>query len=75
MRGSHTGQFLHPYLFNINSNMLLFADDSILSYNYSDPRTTEIIINNDLEQISKLSKQWYVEFNPFTTIFINLSLL
>ena len=59
--------------------MFLFADDSTLSYNYSDPRTAEIIINNDLEQIaihlSKWSKQWHLEFNPSKTIFINFSLL
>jgi len=60
---------------NIISKMLLFADDSTLFHTYSNPKDDEEIINKDLQQINKWSKQWLVEFNPSKTIFINFSLL
>jgi len=60
---------------NIISKMLLFADDSTVSYTYSIPKDAEEIIKKDLQQINKWSKQWLVKFNPSKTIFVNFLLL
>ena len=48
---------------DIESDILIFADDTSLFASGSDPVITAEILNRDLQQISNWSKKWKVSFN------------
>jgi len=62
---------LHVYVNDITQNLLsitrLFADDTSLASTTSNIDDLQSIINHDLREISKWSKQWLVTFNPDKT--------
>ena len=62
---------------NIESDILIFADDTSLFATGSDPSETAEILNRDLEKISSWATKWKVQFNATKTkdiIFSNKSL-
>jgi len=74
--GVPQGSVLGPPLFlvyvnDITQNLLsitrLFADDTSLASTTSNIDDLQSIINHDLREISKWSKQWLVTFNPDKT--------
>ena len=52
----------HARANNIESDILIFADDNSLFASGSDPVITAEQLNRDLQQISKWSKKWIVSF-------------
>ena len=75
--GVPQGSVLGPHLFlvyvnDITQNLLsitrLFADDTSLASTTSNIDDLQSIINHDLREISKWSKQWLVTFNPDKTV-------
>ena len=52
---------------DIESDILIFADDTSLFATGSDPSETALILNRDLEKISNWATQWKVKFNASKT--------
>ena len=72
------GSILGPLLFLVYVNDLvtdlecdphLFADDTSLLDIFTNPLTSSLKINRDLERIYKWGRLWRVEFNPIKIIF------
>ena len=60
-------QGLGPLLFlerNIKSNVILFADDTMLFSIVNDPVISANEMNHDLIVINQWAYQWKMEFNP-----------
>ena len=83
MAGVPQGSILGPLLFlvfindlenSLESDINLYADDTILMKEYSSISAAETVLNGDLEKIEKWSIKWLVEFNPIKTYLINFSL-
>ena len=79
--GVPQGSILGPLLFliyvddivnNIESQILLFADDTSLFEIIDDPATF-IRINNDLEKLNNWAQTWLVTFNPKKTKYMIFS--
>jgi ribonuclease P/MRP protein subunit RPP40 len=49
---------------NLESEVLLFADDTCLFVSAKDPAETSAILNRDLSRISDWASTWKVTFNP-----------
>ena len=49
---------------NLESEVLLFADDTSIFSSSKDPAETAEILNRDLARIEKWAKDWKVTFNP-----------
>ena len=73
--GVPQGSILGPLLFliyindletNIKSNIIFFADDTMLYSIVKDPNLSAIDLNHDLDVINKWAHQWKFEFNPDT---------
>ena len=82
LAGVPQGSILGPLLFfiyiddiinDIESNIFLFADDTSILENITDPITTFQKINRDLTRLDTWSKQWLVNFNPSKTKYIIFS--
>jgi hypothetical protein len=80
--GVPEGSVLSPLLFliyindittNLQSNCFLFADDSSLFQIVSDPQSTSISLNRDLEEIESWSCDWLVTINAEKTESITFS--
>ena len=80
--GVPQGSILGPLLFliyindiivDIDSEILLFADDTCLLEPVADPRTSIAKLNSDLNKLSTWAKQWLVNFNPTKTKFMLFS--
>ena len=56
--------YVNDLVENLESEGLLFADDTFLFTSAKDPAQTAEILNRDLEKISQWSKVWKVTFNP-----------
>ena len=52
---------------NINSNIIFFADDTMLFSIIKDPTLSAANLNHDLDLIYKWAYQWKLEFNPDPT--------
>jgi hypothetical protein len=83
LAGVPQGSILGPLLFliflddieeAIESEINLFADDTILMKTYTSSRDAENTLNSDLLKIENWASKWLVEFNPVKTFFINFSL-
>ena len=76
--GVPQGSILGPLLFLVYVNDLVtdlecdphfFADDTSLLDIFTNPLTSSLKINRDLERIYKWGRLWRVKFNPIKTIF------
>ena len=80
--GVPQGSILGPLLFliyiddiikGIESQMMLFADDTSLFEVITDPVTSFTRINNDLEKLNAWANSWLVTFNPTKTKYMIFS--
>ena len=80
--GVPQGSILGPLLFliyvndiinHIESEILLFADDTCIFEPVTDPRESILKMNRDLERLSSWATQWLVNFNPTKTKFLIFS--
>ena len=80
--GVPQGSILGPLLFliyvndiivDIESQILLFADDTCIFEPVTDENTSIVKLNNDLNRLSVWAKQWLVNFNPSKTKFMVFS--
>ena len=55
--------YMNDIINNIESDILIFADDTSLFASGSDPVLTAEQLNRDLQKISNWSKKWKVSFN------------
>ena len=55
--------YINDIIIDIESEILLFADDTTLLASGNDPAETSAQINRDLSKISEWSKKWKVTFN------------
>ena len=74
--GVPQGSVLGPLLFliyindlqkNIKSNIIFFADDTMLFAVIKDPQLSASDLNHDLEVINQWAHQWKMAFNPDPT--------
>ena len=81
--GVPQGSVLGPLLFlvfindmtaNLETNISLFADDSLLFSICNSDQSNEDALNRDLSRIEKWSKDWLVSFNAEKTVEMSLSL-
>ena len=56
--------FINDIVNDIESEILLFADDTTLLASGKDPAETSAILNRDLQKISDWANNWKVKFNP-----------
>ena len=56
--------FVQDIIEDLESEVLLFADDTCLFASANDPAETAEIINRDLAKITEWSRKWKVTFNP-----------
>ena len=59
--------YMNDILNDIQSDILIFADDTSLFVSGSDPAETSVILNKDLQKISSWAEQWKVKFNTSKT--------
>jgi hypothetical protein len=80
--GVPQGSVLGPLLFLIyindlttvvQSDIRLFADDTILYMTVDDPVTTANALNTDLNNMLNWANQWLVKFSPSKTVSLNIS--
>ena len=55
--------YMNDIINDIESDILIFADDTSLFATWSDPAETADILNRDLEKISAWVTKWKVKFN------------
>ena len=74
--GVPQGEVLGPLLFllfindiadDMQSLVILFADDSSLMFSSTNPLEVEDRLNLDLHVLDNWAKQWLVDFNPQKT--------
>ena len=56
--------FINDIVEDLESEILVFADDTTLLATGIDPTETSKILNRDLEKISSWADKWQVTFNP-----------
>ena len=56
--------YINDIIYDIRSDIYLYADDTILIRVVTNPLEDTRIMNNDLEMINDWSKQWTVKFSP-----------
>ena len=83
LAGVPQGSILGPLIFllyindlevSLESDVNLFADDTILINVYNNIVLAETTLNSDLIKIQNWAAKWLVEFNPVKTVFVNFSL-
>ena len=65
--------YINDLVINIKCMIKLFADDKSLYIVVDNPDTSAVLLNNDLDQINKWSRQWLVSFNPAKTECLTIS--
>ena len=55
--------YMNDIIQDIESDILIFADDTSLFATGSDPAETAVQLNKDLEKITTWAKKWKVTFN------------
>ena len=80
--GVPQGSILGPLLFliyvndiinDIESEILLFADDTCIYEPIADPATSMTKVNSDLDKLARWASQWLVNFNPTKTKYLIFS--
>ena len=56
--------YVNDIIKDIESEILLFADDTCCFAVGHDPAETAVILNRDLERLDVWAKKWKVIFNP-----------
>ena len=56
--------FINNIVENLESEILVFADDTTILASGKDPTETSEILNRDLKKISNWANKWQVTFNP-----------
>ena len=56
--------YINDIVSDLESEILIFADDTTLLASGKDPTETSIILNRDLSRISEWAEKWQVIFNP-----------
>ena len=51
----------------LTDKVLLYADDSSLSYSSYNLTETEILVNNDLRKLKEWANKWVIAFTPLKT--------
>ena len=59
--------YVNDIIEDLESEVLLFADDTCLFATADDPSQTAVILNKDLEKIHEWAVKWKVSFNPSKT--------
>ena len=59
---------------DIESEILLFADDTCIFANAKDPTETAAILNRDLAKISEWARRWKVSFNPSKILYSQIKI-
>ncbi|MCW4344426.1 MAG: reverse transcriptase domain-containing protein [Candidatus Thiodiazotropha endolucinida] len=59
--------YINDIVYDIGSNIRLFADDTSLFIIVEDPITAAACLNNDIDKISQWAATWLVTFNPSKT--------
>lgn len=65
--------FINDIVCDINSSIRLFADDTSLYIIVENPQNAAIVLNSDLDTISKWASNWLVDFNPSKTCSLLIS--
>ena len=55
--------FINDIINDLESEILVFADDTTLLTSGNDPAQTSAILNRDLDKISEWANKWQVTFN------------
>ena len=61
--------YINDIINDIQSDIMIFADDTTLLASGDDPTITASQLNNDLLKISNWAQKWKVTFNPLLAIF------
>ena len=56
--------YINDIIFNLESEIFFFADDSTSSCNEKDANQTSAMLNTDLKRILEWSKKWKITFQP-----------
>ena len=56
--------YINDIVNDIDSEIMIFADDTTLLAHGDDPAVTALQLNRDLEKISSWAEKWKVTFNP-----------
>ena len=65
--------FINDIVTDIDANIRLFADDTSLSLIVDSPMNTALVLNSDLDKISRWAQNWLVTFNPAKTVSMTIS--
>ena len=65
--------YINDLVEEIDCDIKLFADDTILYISSNDDQMSADVLNKNLKKITKWSNQWLVNFNPKKTKMLNVT--